>query len=105
MRVRSTTRARRLLVPSARTEEALVLTAGATTAVRTAKGLPATRLYCTARPFFPVVDSANLACGGLASSRISCLRRLGRPRDSGKGPGGGGEGQGRSRMTDWESVV
>src|SRR5438034_6025411 len=81
MRVRSTTRARRLLVPSARTEEALVRMAGATTAVKTAKGLPATRLYCTARPFFPVVDSANLACGGLASSRISCLRLVFRAED------------------------
>src|SRR5439155_170953 len=63
MRVRSTTRARRLLVPSARTEEALVRMAGATTAVKTAKGLPATRLYCTARPFFPVGDSVRRIVG------------------------------------------
>src|ERR671922_1182985 len=50
MRVRSTTRARRLLVPSAKTEEAFVRIAGATMAVSTANGLPATALYCKAEP-------------------------------------------------------
>src|ERR1700746_381703 len=52
IRVRSTTRARRLLVPRAKTEEAFVRIAGATMAVRTAKGLPATALYCTADSSF-----------------------------------------------------
>src|SRR6516225_5733134 len=104
MRVRSTTRARRLLVPSARTEEALVRMAGATTAVKTAKGLPATTLYCTARPFFPVVDVASLACGGLAFEQDFVPEKI-RPS-----PGiqaspksepqvGGKKGQARSRMT------
>src|SRR5437879_10597264 len=45
-RVRSTTRARRLLVPSARTEQALVRIAGATTEVSTPNGLLPAAVYC-----------------------------------------------------------
>src|SRR5215471_6970775 len=45
-RVRSTTRPRRLLVPSASTEHAFVRMAGATIAVSTANGLFATNWYC-----------------------------------------------------------
>src|SRR5215472_13908898 len=73
MRVRSTTRARRLLVPRARTEEAFVRIAGATMAVRTAKGLPARDGYCTAEPFL-----------SLSVWRISSGSRLGCPRHSSK---------------------
>src|SRR5215472_291774 len=103
MRVRSTTRARRLLVPSARTEEALVRMAGATTAVKTAKGLPATTLYCTARPFFSVVDVASLACGGLAFEQDFVPEKI-RPSPGIQAslksePQGGKRGQARSRMT------
>src|SRR3954447_19845415 len=48
-RVRSTTLATRLLVPRARTEQALVRMAGATTAVRTAKGFSVTWALCRDR--------------------------------------------------------
>src|SRR5215472_11254620 len=72
MRVRSTTRARRLLVPSARTEEALVRMAGATMAVNTAKGLPTT-LDCTAEPFLWLMSATDLP----AISRI-CERSIAR---------------------------
>src|SRR6266704_3034363 len=59
-RVRSTTRARRLLVPRASTDEALVRMAGATMAVSTAKGLPAPLVvYCTATLYPRLARSAR----------------------------------------------
>src|SRR5215470_8876027 len=59
-RVRSTTRARRLLVPNARTDEALVRIAGATIAVSTAKGFSAAEVYCTHFTFLAFLPLASL---------------------------------------------
>src|SRR5690348_13788750 len=70
MRVRSTTRASRLLVPRARTEDAFVRMAGATMAVSTAKGLPAKDGgYCKARPSW--FACCKLGRHGLGASRMA----------------------------------
>src|SRR5437899_7832619 len=73
-RVRSTTRARRLLVPRASTDEALVRMAGATMAVSTANGLPAPLVvYCTATLYPPLVRSARFLHGNFALQQIMAI--------------------------------
>src|SRR6266849_9004342 len=73
-RVRSTTRARRLLVPRASTDEALVRMAGATMAVSTAKGLPAPSVvYCTATLYPPLVRSARFLHDNFVLQQIMAI--------------------------------
>src|SRR5713101_4596638 len=74
-RVRSTTRARRLLVLRASTDEALVRMAGATMAVSTAKGLPAPPLvvYCTATLYPPLVRSARFLHDNFVLQQIMAI--------------------------------